>query len=166
MTQVASETRTLSYVAAINEAMRQSMEADPNVFLAGEDVAAVAQRHARLVRHVQIAEFELAPLDASNPVHAVAGPAVRAALAGRVASVEALAPPAKPPSERGKNSYQAPTPARSRSTRIENGRLSVWSVGSTSGSTIAATASSNAAFRRTRRLQVVERIVAAASATR
>jgi sugar phosphate isomerase/epimerase len=64
--------------------------------LAGEDVAAVARRHATLVRHVQIAEFELAPLDAANPVHAVAGRALRTALAGRVASVEALAPPEMP----------------------------------------------------------------------
>jgi D-psicose/D-tagatose/L-ribulose 3-epimerase len=64
--------------------------------LAGEDVAAVAQRHAALVRHAQIAEFELAPLDPANPIHAVAGPALRAALAGRVASVEALAPPHMP----------------------------------------------------------------------
>ena len=31
--------RTLPYVAAITEAMAQSMRADPNVFLAGEDVA-------------------------------------------------------------------------------------------------------------------------------
>ena len=39
MTQAANGARTISYVAAINEGLRQSMEADPNVFLAGEDVA-------------------------------------------------------------------------------------------------------------------------------
>ncbi len=67
--------------------------------LAAEDVAAVARRHAPLVRHVQIAEFELAPLDAANPIHAVAGPALRAAFPGRVACVEALAPPDMSPQE-------------------------------------------------------------------
>lgn len=67
--------------------------------LAGEDIAAVAARHARQVRHVQIAEYQLAPLDPESPVHPVAGPAVKAALAGRVASVEALAPPDMPVAE-------------------------------------------------------------------
>lgn len=35
----APATRTLSYVAAVTEAIRQAMESDPTVFLAGEDVA-------------------------------------------------------------------------------------------------------------------------------
>ena len=35
----ATATRSITYVAAIGEALRQAMEADPNVFLAGEDVA-------------------------------------------------------------------------------------------------------------------------------
>jgi sugar phosphate isomerase/epimerase len=61
--------------------------------LSGEDVGATARRHAHLVTHVQIAEYELAPLDSGNPVHALAGPALGAALPGRVASVEALRPP-------------------------------------------------------------------------
>lgn len=61
--------------------------------LAGEDVAATARRHAPRVTHVQIAEYELAPLDPDNPVHAAAGAALGAALPGRVASVEALRPP-------------------------------------------------------------------------
>ncbi len=36
---VATPTRSLQYVAAIDEAVRQAMEEDPRVFLAGEDVA-------------------------------------------------------------------------------------------------------------------------------
>ena len=39
-----------------------------------------------------------------------------------MASSRSIAPPAKPPSERGKNSYQAPTAARSRSTHTSHGR--------------------------------------------
>ena len=35
-----SETRSLTYVAAFNEAIRQAMDADPDVFCAGEDVGA------------------------------------------------------------------------------------------------------------------------------
>ena len=35
-----SDPRKLSYVAAFNEAVRQSMEADPDVFCAGEDIGA------------------------------------------------------------------------------------------------------------------------------
>jgi acetoin:2,6-dichlorophenolindophenol oxidoreductase subunit beta len=38
-TATATGTRTLSYVAAIVEAQRQLLAADPNVFIAGEDVA-------------------------------------------------------------------------------------------------------------------------------
>jgi pyruvate/2-oxoglutarate/acetoin dehydrogenase E1 component len=37
--QLASPTRTLTYVAAIDEALRQMMQEDASVFLAGEDVA-------------------------------------------------------------------------------------------------------------------------------
>ena len=37
---VAVEARKLSYVMAFNEAVRQSMRADPNVFCAGEDIGA------------------------------------------------------------------------------------------------------------------------------
>lgn len=60
--------------------------------LAGEDPADVVQRHGHLVSHVQLAEFELAPLRADNPLHASAAAAL-AALPGRVACVEALQPP-------------------------------------------------------------------------
>lgn len=35
----ATATRSITYVGAIHEALSQSMEADPNVFIAGEDVA-------------------------------------------------------------------------------------------------------------------------------
>jgi pyruvate dehydrogenase E1 component beta subunit len=35
-----SDARKLSYVMAFNEAVRQSMEADPDVFCAGEDIGA------------------------------------------------------------------------------------------------------------------------------
>jgi D-psicose/D-tagatose/L-ribulose 3-epimerase len=61
--------------------------------LAGEDVAAILQRHRRLISHVQLAEYQLAPLDPANPIHALAGPLVAAALPGRVACIEALKPP-------------------------------------------------------------------------
>jgi D-psicose/D-tagatose/L-ribulose 3-epimerase len=61
--------------------------------LAGEDPAAVVRRHGRLASHVQLAEYELAPLRADNPVHAAAGAALAAALPGRVACIEALKPP-------------------------------------------------------------------------
>jgi D-psicose/D-tagatose/L-ribulose 3-epimerase len=64
------------------------------IALAGEDIAAVLRRHVALVSHVQVAEFELAPLRADNPLHAVAGPLVTRALPGRVACIEALKPPA------------------------------------------------------------------------
>jgi pyruvate dehydrogenase E1 component beta subunit len=40
MTTVATATRELSYVMAFNEAVRQAMEDDPDVFVAGEDVGA------------------------------------------------------------------------------------------------------------------------------
>ena len=43
---------------------------------AGEDVAAVVQRHGHLVSHVQLAESELAPLSAGNPLHAAGRPDV------------------------------------------------------------------------------------------
>ena len=61
--------------------------------LAGEDPAAVVRRHGDLVSHVQLAEFELAPLRADNPLHVAAGAALAAALPGRVACIEALQPP-------------------------------------------------------------------------
>jgi D-psicose/D-tagatose/L-ribulose 3-epimerase len=61
--------------------------------LAGEDVAAVVRRHGHLVSHVQLAEYELALLDAGNPLHAVAGEVLPKFLAGRVACIEALKPP-------------------------------------------------------------------------
>ena len=67
--------------------------------LAGEDPAAVVQRHGHLVSHVQLAEFELAPLRAENPLHPAAGAALMAALPGRVACIEALQPPALQPPE-------------------------------------------------------------------
>ena len=35
-----TETRTITYVQAFNEAVRQAMEADPDVFCAGEDIGA------------------------------------------------------------------------------------------------------------------------------
>ena len=60
--------------------------------LAGEDVDAVLRKHEALIGHVQLAEFELAPLDARNPMHAAAGPLLRARLPGRVACIEALKP--------------------------------------------------------------------------
>lgn len=41
---VAAETRTLSFVDAVGEAMRQAMEADPSVIVMGEDVAGGAGR--------------------------------------------------------------------------------------------------------------------------
>ena len=41
---VAAETRTLSFVDAVGEAMRQAMEADPAVIVMGEDVAGGAGR--------------------------------------------------------------------------------------------------------------------------
>ncbi len=76
------------------------------IALAGEDVVAVVRRHAALITHVQLAEHQsrprspglrpmtpLAPLDAANPIHALAGPVVRDSLAGRVACIEALTPP-------------------------------------------------------------------------
>jgi len=63
------------------------------IVLAGEDVVAVVGRHAALITHVQLAEHQLAPLDAANPIHALAGPVVRDRLAGRVACIEALKPP-------------------------------------------------------------------------
>lgn len=61
--------------------------------LAGEDPAAVVRRHGHLVSHVQLAEYELAPLRADNPVHAAAGAALTTALPARVACIEALRPP-------------------------------------------------------------------------
>ncbi len=61
--------------------------------LAGEDPAVVVQRHGHLASHVQLAEFELAPLRADNALHASAGAALMAALPGRVACIEALQPP-------------------------------------------------------------------------
>ena len=61
--------------------------------LANEDAAAVLQRHGHLVSHVQVAEYELAPLSAGNPVHAAAGRALSASLPARVACIEALQPP-------------------------------------------------------------------------
>lgn len=61
--------------------------------LVQEDVAAVVQRHGHLVSHVQLAEYQLAPLCGANALHALAGPVVTKALAGRVACIEALTPP-------------------------------------------------------------------------
>jgi len=61
--------------------------------LAGEDPAAVVQRHAHLISHVQLAEYELVPLLAGNPVHAAAGTVLSKCLPGRVACIEALKPP-------------------------------------------------------------------------
>ncbi|MBA3479193.1 MAG: sugar phosphate isomerase/epimerase [Lautropia sp.] len=61
--------------------------------LAGEDTTAVMQRHASLISHVQLAEYQLQPLSADNPLHAIAGPIVAAGLPGRVACIEALKPP-------------------------------------------------------------------------
>jgi sugar phosphate isomerase/epimerase len=63
------------------------------IALAGEDAAAVARRHGHLVSHVQLAAYQLAPLSMADPVHARAGPALTAALPGRVACIEALKPP-------------------------------------------------------------------------
>jgi D-psicose/D-tagatose/L-ribulose 3-epimerase len=60
--------------------------------LAGEDPAAIAARHGQWIRHVQLAERGLAPLDPANPWHGLAGPPLRGALAGRVACIEALTP--------------------------------------------------------------------------
>lgn len=61
--------------------------------LAQEDIAAIVRRHEPLISHVQLAEFQLAPLDAGNPLHALAGPLVTRGLPGRVACIEALKPP-------------------------------------------------------------------------
>jgi sugar phosphate isomerase/epimerase len=61
--------------------------------LAQEDVAGIVERHAHLVSHVQLAEFQLAPLSPGNPVHARAAPVLRSSLPGRVACIEALKPP-------------------------------------------------------------------------
>ena len=69
--------------------------------LAGEDLAAVLDRHGSLVRHVQLAERGLAPL-ADSDWHREAGPILSRWLAGRarnglpepVVCIEALSPPA------------------------------------------------------------------------
>ena len=63
------------------------------VVLAGEDVVDVVRRHERRISHVHLAEDQLVPLHAGNPVHAVAGPAAARGLPGRVACIEALRPP-------------------------------------------------------------------------
>jgi D-psicose/D-tagatose/L-ribulose 3-epimerase len=63
------------------------------VGLAGEDAADVVRRHANLVSHVQLAEYQLAPLDSGNSLHAIAGPVITRGLPGRVACIEALTPP-------------------------------------------------------------------------
>jgi sugar phosphate isomerase/epimerase len=63
------------------------------VALAGEDVDAIVREHGPLIGHVQLAEYQLAPLSAANPAHARAGPIVSAGLPGRVACIEALKPP-------------------------------------------------------------------------
>jgi D-psicose/D-tagatose/L-ribulose 3-epimerase len=60
--------------------------------LAQEDVGAIIQRHERLISHVQLAEYQLAPLSPDNPLHARAGPVVDRRLPGRVACIEALKP--------------------------------------------------------------------------
>lgn len=62
--------------------------------LTGEHVAEVVARHAPLIGHVQLAEYQLAPLDAANPVHATAAGTLRTLLPGRVACIEALKPAA------------------------------------------------------------------------
>ena len=61
--------------------------------LAQEDIAEIVRRHERLISHVQLAEYALAPLNAGNPWHEHAGPLVRGALPGRVACIEGLKPP-------------------------------------------------------------------------
>jgi len=61
--------------------------------LAQEDIAGILRRHERIISHVQLAEYEMAPLNAANPWHRRAGPVVRQALPGRVACIEALKPP-------------------------------------------------------------------------
>jgi len=61
--------------------------------LAQEDFAGLVRRYERIISHVQLAEYELAPLSAANPWHEHAGPMVRGALRGRVACIEALKPP-------------------------------------------------------------------------
>ena len=40
----ASQTRRLSYIQAVNEALRQEMERDPSVIIMGEDIAGGAGR--------------------------------------------------------------------------------------------------------------------------
>ena len=44
MTQVETETRQLSFIQAVNEALRQEMERDDRVFVMGEDIAGGAGR--------------------------------------------------------------------------------------------------------------------------
>lgn len=74
-----------------NDAFRLTLDIGC-IGLAEEDLEAVLERHGHLVSHVQLAEFQLAPLDINNPLHARAGPLVAARLPAHVACIEALKP--------------------------------------------------------------------------
>ncbi len=77
-----------------------------------------------------------------------------------------LANPVKPPSERGKTSYQAPQRPLGRSTHRGKGSAAVTLPGRGVSCTAAATASSRPALRRTSTLHADRLRAAAASTTR
>ena len=47
MTQTPDTPRTLTYLAAINEALAEEMRRDPNVLLLGEDIGASSAARSR-----------------------------------------------------------------------------------------------------------------------
>src|SRR5258708_5633542 len=84
MTTVAAETKQLTVVAAIREALDECMEEDPRVFLLGEDIADPSGGVTGATRGLSTKYGHDRVLDTPISEAAIVGAAVGAAIEGRI----------------------------------------------------------------------------------